>query len=412
METAPTRADARRWAARAGAGLLGLALAWVMVPDSLSALSLSRNDAATAAAQHPTDETLAAAGDAAFRNRRYAEARALADRALTHSLFNVVAWRVAGLSREAISADDESAASYMALAGQLGWRDTLTQLWYIDKASRLGEYEIALQRADALLRRQEYSDQVLGFVRAGALDPKIRPAILARLAEAPGWRPRLFLDARTMSEEQRQGVEALVGALRRTPHPVTRAEITPYIDTLIRAGAIGSAYRIYDLAFGATKAADGNRLHDPDFRQSAARGDVTTSPAQSFDWTISAPLGITTGFDPAGGLTIAIDPRRRGTVAQQLLALPAGAYRFDARLAGAVPQARELIRWTVECLPSRVEADAAPAEISQGAGATAMQFDFAVANDCPYQRLTAEAGASTIGSATTLTIRSVAIKPR
>lgn len=412
METAPTRADARRWAARAGAGLLGLALAWVMVPDSISALSLSRNDAASAAAQHATDETLAAAGEAAFRERRYADARSLADRALTHSLFNVVAWRVAGLSREAISANDETAANYMALAGQLGWRDTLTQLWYIDKASRLGEYEIALQRADALLRRQEYSDQVLGFVRAGALDPKIRPAILARLAEAPGWRPRLFLDARTMPEEQRQGVEALVGALRHTPHPVTRAEITPYIDTLIRAGAIGGAYRIYDLAFGVTQAADGNRLHDPDFRQSAARGDTSTSPAQSFDWTISAPLGITTGFDPAGGLTLALDPRRRGTVAQQLLALPAGAYRFDARLAGAVPRARELMRWTIECVPSRIETDAGPVQVGAAGGGTAMQFDFSVGNDCPYQRLRADAGASTIGSATTLTIRSVAIRPR
>ncbi|MGF7146782.1 tetratricopeptide (TPR) repeat protein [Sphingomonas zeicaulis] len=412
MEIAPTRADARRWAARAGAGLLGLALAWAMVPDSLSALSLSRNDAATAAAQHPTDETLAAAGDAAFRNRRYAEARGLADQALSHSLFNVVAWRVAGLSREAISADDESAASYMALAGQLGWRDTLTQLWYIDKASRLGEYEIALQRADALLRRQEYSDQVLGFVRAGALDPKIRPAILARLADAPGWRPRLFLDARTMPEEQRQGIEALVGALRRTPHPVTRAEITPYIDTLIRAGAIGGAYRIYDLAFGVTKAADGNRLHDPDFRQSAARGETTTSPAQSFDWTISAPLGISTGFDPAGGLTLAIEPRRRGTVAQQLLALPPGAYRFDARLAGTEPRARDLMRWMVECVPSRVETDAGPVQVSQVGSTTAMQFDFSVSADCPYQRLTGDAGSSTVGSASNVTVRSVAIRPR
>lgn len=410
METAPTPAKAGRWAARLGAGLLGVALGWAMLPDTLAALSLSRNAPKSAVAQRATDETLAAAADAAFRQRRFADAATLADQALTHSLFNVVALRVAGLSREAANADDPLAPGFMALAGQLGWRDTITQLWYVDKASRLGEYEIALQRADALLRRHEYPDQVLGFVRASANDPKMRPAIMARLADGPAWRPRLFLDARQMPEEQRQGIEALVTALRRTQHPVTRTEIAPYIDTLIRDGAIGSAFRVHQLAFG-TGASGRDGLRDPDFREVAARNDGN-SPAQSFDWAISAPLGISTGFDSAGGLTIGLEARRRGMVAQQLLTLAPGAYRLDTTLDGTVPRARDLLRWSIDCMPSRIETDTGPARQAIENGGTAMAVDFSVgATDCAYQRLTLDAGSS-LGSAATITVRRVTITRR
>ena len=412
METAPTPAKAGRWAARTGAGLLGLALGWAMLPDSLAALSLSRNNPSGAVAHRATDETLAAAADAAFRKHRYADAEKLADAALDRSLFNVVALRVAGLAREARNADDPLAPGYMALAGQMGWRDTLTQLWYIDKASRLGEYEIALQRADALLRRQEYSDQVLGFVRAGALDPKIRPAILARLADGPGWRPRLFLDSRKMSEEERQGIEALVAALRQTPHPVTRAEIAPYIDSLIRAGAIASAFRIHQLAFGAKDGTGENGLRDPAFREVASRGDINSTNL-SFDWRINAPLGISTGFDPAGGLAITLGARRRGTVAQQLLALSPGSYRLEMQLDGTVARARDLLRWSIDCMPSRVGTDIGPAQLNAGAGASTMTVDFNIAaGDCAYQRLTLDAGSSTLASDTDIVIRRVTISRR
>lgn len=399
-----------RWAARGGAGVLGLLLGLVLVPNSLSALALSRNDPEAAVAARPTSDALAAAGDQAMTAKRYAIAEAYGRQSLARSPFNVVALRVVGLSREARNADDDKAAGYMALAGQLGWRDTPTQLWYVNTASQIGEYEIAMQRADALLRRREFSDEVLAFVRGAATKEAARGSILARLVENPGWRDRLFLDAKTMPEQQKLGVETLIASLRKSSAPVTREEIAPYLDGLIRAGDPGRAYRTWVLAFGDRT---DQWPRDPDFREAAA-ASMTATVALPFDWQISSPQGITTRFGSKGGLELGIESRRRNVVAQQLMRLPPGAYHFEARLAGNAPRADTLLNWTIVCDPSRIDADSGAKRTTPSASGTTMSFDFTVRSDavCDSQRLTLAGGSANASGTASIMIDRVAITAR
>ena len=409
METAPARTDAKRWAARGAAGLVGLLIGIVMLPNGLSALALSRNDAKAAVSDRATAETLAAAGEAALAGKRYDEAEAYARQSLARSRLNVVALRVAGLAREGRNAEDERAAGFMALAGQLGWRDTPTQVWYVNTASAIGEYEIAMQRADALLRRQEYPGQILAFVRAAGAIDQARPSVLARLVENPAWRPRLFLDAATMSEDQHQGLTALIAALRHSPAPVRREEIAPYLDGLVRARDPGRAYQVWTTAFGGKNQ---GWPRDPQFREAAALSG-TVATALPFDWQIQPPPGVTARFDPQGGLTLDLGARRRGDVAQQLMRLAPGAYRFEATLAGSQARADMLLHWAITCLPSRIEAEAGPVGIATGSGGTVMHFDFRIPpNVCESQRLKLAGGSSNVGGSPSITISRVSIAGR
>ena len=417
METAPARADIRRWVARGGAALLGLALGWVLVPDKLSALALSRNDPEGAVAARATSDALAAAGDKALQAKLYAVAEAYGGQSLDRSLFNVVALRVIGLSREARNADDPKAGGYMALAGQLGWRDTPTQLWYVNTASQLGDYEIAMQRADALLRRREFAGDVMAFVRGAAVDPKARASILARLVENPGWRDRLFLDGKTMPEQQKQGLETLIAALRQSSAPVTREEIAPYLDGLIRGGDPGRAWQVWAMAFGGKQSGSqgGNQgvwPRDPDFREAAALSS-TAATALPFDWAIEAPAGVTTRFGSAGSLILDIDSRRRGQVAQQFMRLAPGAWHFEAVLDGTVPRADSLLEWTIACHPSRIDVESGPIRTATAGGKTVMSFDFSISPaECASQHLVLAAGSANASSSGSITIDRVAITPR
>ena len=73
------------------------------------------------------------------------------------------------------------------VAGQLGWRVPLTQLYWMGRALEGGDYRVAGLRLDALLRQKPELLKDRRLLDPMESDPRGRTAIAERLVRAPNW---------------------------------------------------------------------------------------------------------------------------------------------------------------------------------------------------------------------------------
>ena len=100
-------------------------------------------------------------------------AEALAERAVRADPIDPASTSLLGAARFA-GGDGPGAAAAFRVAGALGWRDQPTQLYWLLAALQAGDYPVATERLDALLRQAPVYPQA--------------PALLGRLGATPGGR--------------------------------------------------------------------------------------------------------------------------------------------------------------------------------------------------------------------------------
>lgn len=269
----------------------------------------------------------------------------------------------------------------MQLAVGLGWRDPLTQLWAIDAAKASREPEKAVQRAEALFRQNKLAAPAIVQLLNARTEANILPQLADRLAQRPPWRSRFFKASGQLRSAQSEAWFSLVQLLKQSDAPVTVREGQPFIDSLLRAGRVEDAQRLWRELRGSRIVSNG------DFEEGGSRGKAS-SPT---DWRVLKQnrSRVTVGnpeFDPkTRALHISGEPD--GPLLSQSLMLAPGRYALSFNARGSSPRG-DGVRWELRCGRSnvlkRVEIEVPP---SSGWQQVDSIFFAVPPGDCPLQRL-------------------------
>lgn len=242
------------------------------------------------------------------------------------------------------------------VSGQLGWRDAMTQIYWLDQALQDNNFRVAAERLDALLRQTPDDENRERFIAAVTATPEGRSALADRLKLAPPWAQALVLDLHDVP------VEALlerVDLMRRTGPGVWQCSDSQVIaQKLIAADLLDAARSVWALNCGSPR----SLVYDGDFENF----DLLKR-APGFAWQVSdrGDVEVSISRDTTGHRAINFSSNATTTlpVLHQLVVIKPGHYRLVWNTRGTPQaQARQLLT-SLTCtfdLSRAVEATAVP----------------------------------------------------
>jgi len=222
----------------------------------------------------------------------------------------------------------ERASAWLGALSQMGWRDTATLQNRIYAALLRTDLLDILNISDALLRRQQLSDQITQVVLLLEADPTMRPQLINRLAGRPNWR-NLYL-ATTIGHlktpEQLSARVLLMDGLARRG-ALDKSEVVPSVNALERANLPRQAFALWQrVQPGVTRPLDDER-----FDRASRSYDAGYDPVP-FQWQMTTGEGFSADAVRDGARTeLAIDWSGRGvpTFAQQRTSGGPGRYALN-----------------------------------------------------------------------------------
>lgn len=398
----------RQWASAAAAA----AAAWLVASNGLAAHLARTGDPASAVALAPDADRLARYAEQLFGAGRFAEAGDAARHALALSPLQTRAARVLGQAELALGHEDAGIAA-MNAAARGGWRDSPTQGWMMQAALASGDYAEGLRRADALIRREAVSDTLFGAFRDWFAEPGFRAALVARLADKPIWRGKLFLDWRHANADQLPGIVQLVANIDRSAQATTDLELFPLTERVLELDQAAQARALWRPKAPRAGWSSGNLLYDGRFEVAGSRAWGETPPR--FEWWVDPDRAslATVGPAPNGrgsALRIAGGTDPAATYARQALLLAPGRYRLVARIFALPARDVAAITFALRCYPADRDLPLGDARIDP-LGGDQLRYAIAVAipGGCPRQDLIVKASGTSI--ADTLSIGEIAVVP-
>ncbi|MET0251092.1 MAG: hypothetical protein ABW203_02840, partial [Novosphingobium sp.] len=220
--------------------------------------------------------------------------------------------------------DGANAARAFRVAGALGWRDRTTQLYWLAAALQAGDFAVAAQRIDALLRQQPALPQAAALLAQLERDPAGRRALAEQLAARPAWLGA-YLGAGGVAGDQ------LADRARVLAEPALRHigcdEVAPLAQALLASGRSATARELSQSRCGAAR---NGLLEDGRFAQARLSGGTL------FGWQ----------FGGEGGLDIRLERAAGGQAVIVSSSLP-GVQVFAAQALQLVP-GRYSIRWRAQ----------------------------------------------------------------
>lgn len=283
------------------------------------------------------------------------------------------------------SGDDATALKAMSAAAHISLHEDTASYWLMRKSGEAGDYQTAVDYADALLRTTPaLAPYVVPVLAHFAEDKRAFDAVKSALRADPPWRAAFFERLPQSVSDARTPLQVML-ALRSDPAPPTIADITPYIQQLVGHGYYRLAYYTW-LQF----------LPPDDLRRAALLfdGDFDKNPSGlPFDWTIQSGTGVTVDFVPRPG-----KPGRRALLVDfqfgrvdfkgvsELVMLPPGSYRFSGEFKSQLVGPRGM-KWRVVCANTNSNPIGESAMINgMTKDWTGLAFDFTVPEkDCPAQ---------------------------
>lgn len=340
MDAARTRPSAL---GVAGAVLLVAAGLLVALQVVAAALAQALPGRAALSVDPRSASALTDAAETAYDAGQAQAARALARRALSLQPFDVVALRIVGLVDAAQSGPD-GADSLMTLAGNWSLRDEPTQAWLLQQRLRHRAFASAFAHADALMRVD--SDvwptmfKVLDAVAQS--DPQGFAPLVGRLATDPPWRVAYF-ESLSADPQHQATAAALAMALARSPHPVTKPELSALLNGLVS----GRQYRLADAVW--------RRVSGAAARVPADGGFDQPQTPEPFGWSIpggeGAMVGVQVDGDAAGerALHVAYDGYSSPELAKAFIVIGPGPHRLTGRMRDDGTAGADQLGWTVRC---------------------------------------------------------------
>lgn len=207
---------------------------------------------------------------------------------------------------------------------QLGWRDAMTQMYWLDQALRAGDFKVAAERLDALLRQNPSSEDRDLYLAVVSTLPEGRNAIAQRLKAVPAWAESYVRDVKELSAEQlAQRADVILRTGRRVWNCSSAAILT---QKLIDAKMLTEAQAVWrsSCATSASLIFDGGFDHLD-----------TTVATPGFDWQLSGrgDVDVRPTTDTTGNrrLDIEVTASRSLSVLSQLVVIKPGTYRLTWR---------------------------------------------------------------------------------
>ncbi len=271
--------------------------------------------------------------------------------------------------------DAAGAQRAMLVAGTMGWRVPLTQIYWMQQAAAVQQYPVAALRLDALLRQHPSMLSRTSLLAPLESVPEGRKAIANRLATAPPW---LIAYARETSELPIEVVAERADVLSQLS---TRGQmigcdpVSPLVNKLVDAARFADAYRLWR---GHCADAGSALIGDPDLAHLR-----TTGARSYFEWDVVGSADVSMALVPgeATGQMIEVHSEARvsRSIMRQLLTVPPGRYRLEWRAVSLGSKTEPQVTAAVGCSP-----DPATRLVSaKVANQDLWQADLSIGPDCP-----------------------------
>ena len=247
------------------------------------------------------------------------------------------------------------------VAAQFGWRDPLTQLYFMNAALNAGQMQLAALRIDAVLRQAPdfpVRDMLLAQFEA---TPQGRAALAERLALRPAWTKSYLQHASMLELPALRNRAAVVGSLAAKPWGCDA--VSPLVVRLVLAGGPLEARQLWQ---GHCPAAVPG-IADPHF----AALPVSRPPVP-FEWNLVGSGDVSAmpaaqSRAGASGLLVRVGGPTAQPVAWQMLAVPAGRYRLSWTAQGSSGKPAIGAQLSLSCNPTgRIPVEAAALAGSNG----------------------------------------------
>lgn len=295
----------------------------------------------------------------------------------------------------------EEARALMRAADRWSRRDELTQTWLMLDNLKQANFDGALERADLILRQWwQLESVVFPVLRQQLGDTRMRGATIRALARSPGWRAG-FLRTLARDDATTAAAREIHDGLRKTKAPPTADETALLITSLVDQGRLAEARDEWARAVGVKP---GLGVYNGDF--------VGRPGGPPFNWRFGPTTAPMTLDDGSTALAARPSDQEGGLLAEQVLDLPPGAYRF--KLDGRAPATDDTggssaLEWRLNCLKHEPSGIAKLEVATLPSTWSAMSVPFVVEPGCVGQRLQLHSvGASDGGVAY---FRHIAIEP-
>lgn len=312
----------------------------------------------------------------AFVRSGPASAIAFARRSILSDPISVQAVSLLGRS-ELYAQQLTEAQKAFEVSGQLGWRDPMTQIYWLDQALQGSDYKVASERLDALLRQSPDDENRDRFLAVMAATPEGRAALAQRLKLAPQWARVMAVNISDLPDDQLQQRVDLM--LKTGPGVWDCAATEMFAQKLINQGLLGEAQAVWRQNCGGSNAL----VYDGRFE----RFD-TLKATFGFDWQVSnrgdAEIAMVGEGTADRSLALEVTATVTLPIVRQLVVLKPGRYRLTWRTPATDPAIARALQVSLGCkndlsraLPGQVRVDQ-PGMWSQ---------DFTVDASCPAQQL-------------------------
>lgn len=328
-----------------------LAAAWPAYEFALVS-SLRVTNPAAALKYHPDDSlALAKVVDQRIKLQRGYAANAEDNRAALRSLVSTplsrASLRIIGMNAE-MRGDAARAASAMELSQRVSRRDSLAQVWLLEKAAEKDDFEGFVQHYHFALSVTPELGSVLQPVLVSAVKyPQVRAAIRPYLQNNDGWTSG-FLELAANEASPSDLLEMTLPVARWLSDKRYQAPIARIAYRLAADGRWDDAMKLAEATWG-----------DFDSKEFASRGpDLATTDERlgRLAWSLTRGDGISARVAQDGFLDVSMDPLTRGIVAfREVPVNGGGEYDFTQRIKFSGTGESAHISWFADCVASAEE---------------------------------------------------------
>ena len=210
------------------------------------------------------------------------------------------------LYHDATSRRDADAAKRFAAAMQkLGWRNTAVQRSLLVNAANEEDFGALMDHADALLRRDVLTDEVLPIVLLFERNPEVRKPLVRALSRMPDWRRQFFGRTDVLRDAvQRRARFGTVEYLVDSGATMKRDEIAPLIIAMDQAGDIARAEKLWVKHM---PHAGKTMLFDRSFVFAAGMDPDRPDLVMPFEWHLGQGAGYNSYVESDGGVRVEWD---------------------------------------------------------------------------------------------------------
>jgi hypothetical protein len=212
------------------------------------------------------------------------------------------------------------------VAGRFGWREPLTQIYFMNVALNSGQPRLAALRLDAVLRQAPNLPGRDTFIAQFTGTPDRRAALAERLALHPSWTAAFIAETPGVALPELESRASILESLA-TPRWGCDT-VAPMVARMIQLGGVASAKQLWRAHCASASAG----IADPGFRQ------ITLGrPPIAFDWNLVGS-GDVSANAANPGLLVRVSGASPLPVAWQMLSLAPGRYRLSwTALSGSNP---------------------------------------------------------------------------